>query len=72
MSKYTSLQQTTKFLTSFQRFQTEVNVLRLNKTKIITGSNFNQGQPGVKGNFEPDNKKKTCFGYFCRLVTHAL
>ena len=56
----------------FQRLQTEIRALRVNETKIQVKMLLMEIILGPKVTMNQFLRKNTCFGYFCRFVTHAL
>ena len=42
----------------------EERLLRVSKTKITGGNNFNGDNFATEGNYDSNNDEKYCFGYF--------
>ena len=65
-----------KLLVFFQKFKKSVQVLRVNKSKVITKSDFNRFQFGMNYfemfDHEFHNGKKFCIRYWWRLLTRSL
>ena len=65
-----------KLLVFFQKFKKSVQVLRVNKSKVITKSDFNRFQFGMNCfemfDHEFHNGKKFCIRYWWRLLTRSL
>ena len=71
-SKQGSKQVERNYRSLFLRFQTEEQVLRVNKNKIIVENTFNRDEFGIEGKHGSSINEKICLDYFCRFMTSAL